>query len=346
MRADTKEDDNGDHNMLIKVADDKSERLALLQSLAERSDVPKAVRDWAAEERFRLQRGMEGERDAAFYLDSAFRDSTNRMVIHDLRLVVDGEVAQIDHLILTREPAVFLLETKCFNGALRINANGEFSVRYGSGREYGIESPIEQSRRHERILLKVMRELGIQGRSGNEPAVNHAVLIHPKATVQRPAGKDFDTDMVMKADQFPTWFDRFQERRLGVGQTLALGLFSLRSAETAREFAEKLVRQHRRPDMLGLPPHVQAWLDSAKKAAAPAAPDPEAKRAAPQGLTTDPAAQKRPTLELAQEGADGQKRLICAECGQKISFAEGKFCWNNAQRFGGLQYCRPHQAAR
>ncbi|WP_088287324.1 hypothetical protein [Ideonella sp. A 288] len=33
-------------------------------------------------------------------------------------------------------------------------------------------------------------------------------------------------------------------------------------------------------------------------------------------------------------------------CGAKLSFAEGKFCWNNEARFGGLQYCREHQAAR
>jgi hypothetical protein len=32
-------------------------------------------------------------------------------------------------------------------------------------------------------------------------------------------------------------------------------------------------------------------------------------------------------------------------CGTKISFAEGKHCWNNAGRLGGLQYCREHQAA-
>jgi len=36
--------------------------------------------------------------------------------------------------------------------------------------------------------------------------------------------------------------------------------------------------------------------------------------------------------------------LICAQCGIKIGYPEGKFCWNNVKRFGGLQYCREHQA--
>lgn len=37
------------------------------------------------------------------------------------------------------------------------------------------------------------------------------------------------------------------------------------------------------------------------------------------------------------------KRLICAECGQKISFAEGKYCRNQSERFGGRLYCRERQ---
>jgi hypothetical protein len=39
------------------------------------------------------------------------------------------------------------------------------------------------------------------------------------------------------------------------------------------------------------------------------------------------------------------RKLICAACGRKITFPEGRFCWNNERRFGGLQYCREHQAA-
>ena len=45
--------------------------------------------------------------------------------------------------------------------------------------------------------------------------------------------------------------------------------------------------------------------------------------------------------ELATEPA---KRLVCSHCGLKISYPEGKFCWNNPKRFNGLQYCREHQA--
>ena len=50
-----------------------------------------------------------------------------------------------------------------------------------------------------------------------------------------------------------------------------------------------------------------------------------------------------PTLAPTLADASLAKKLICAHCREKISFPEGKFCWNNAKRFGGLQYCREHQ---
>jgi hypothetical protein len=56
-----------------------------------------------------------------------------------------------------------------------------------------------------------------------------------------------------------------------------------------------------------------------------------------QAKVTQSISENRPSDEPA-------KRLICAHCGAKISYPEGKFCWNNAKRFGGLAYCREHQA--
>ena len=47
---------------------------------------------------------------------------------------------------------------------------------------------------------------------------------------------------------------------------------------------------------------------------------------------------------MAATPAEPTRRLVCARCAVKISFPEGKFCWNNAQQFGGLAYCREHQA--
>ena len=44
------------------------------------------------------------------------------------------------------------------------------------------------------------------------------------------------------------------------------------------------------------------------------------------------------------QGGDAGACLVCARCAVKSGLPEGRFCWNNAQRFGGLAYGREHQA--
>jgi hypothetical protein len=55
-----------------------------------------------------------------------------------LRFVLDGEVAQIDHLIINRGMGMYLVETKNYAGNLVINDHGEFTVEYDDV-QFGIE---------------------------------------------------------------------------------------------------------------------------------------------------------------------------------------------------------------
>lgn len=201
--------------MIIKHADDKAKRLNLLAELTQSDRLDARQRQWASDELLRLQRGIQGERDAAFYIDSVYKDSKNHAVLHDLRIEVDGDVAQIDHLVINRTNYVFLFETKCFNGNLKINEHGEFTMNYAGGKQYGIPSPLEQSRRHERILAKLLDTLEITGRT-TKPTFVHAVLLHPKAIITRPAAKAFNTDNVIKADAIGTWREKWIDKDMDV----------------------------------------------------------------------------------------------------------------------------------
>ena len=96
------------------------------------------------------------------------------MLLHDLRFVIDGEVLQIDHLILNRMGSVYLLETKNYACNLVINERGEFTAEYESAR-FGIPSPIEQSLRHEKVLRQSLERLGIVGRTQKHPDFHHVV---------------------------------------------------------------------------------------------------------------------------------------------------------------------------
>lgn len=320
--------------MLIKPTDDKAKRLKLLEDLQKSPLLDHRQREWLREELQRTKRGLAGERDAAHYLDNYLKDDPDRMLLHDLRFVVDGDVIQIDHMVITRGLNVYLLETKNFNGNLRINEHGEFSVEYTGERVFGIPSPLEQSRRHEGPLRKLFDLLEINGRNGGAAKIEHCVLVSPASLIHRPPAKSFDTTNVIKADQFRAWHEKFVDRS-ATASAVVNALFNIRSAATIEEFARKLVRQHRPSDPLVLPDFMQP-----RQMAVPRQPTQTRLEAA---QVTAPVAPVTPAIEPDVKA--GRRKLVCATCGSKISFPEGKFCWNNERRFGGLQYCREHQAA-
>jgi Nuclease-related domain len=176
----------GGAEMLIKSTDDKSKRLKLLEDLQKSNALDVFQREWLAKQLRNQRIGMAGERDAAHYIDNHYRDRSTHAVIHDLRIKVDDDVAQIDHLVISRGMHFYLLETKSFNGDLFINEHGEFSVKYAGDSVYGIPSPLEQSRRHANVLAKLLEQLEIGSRVRSVPHFHHLVLVHPKAKIDRP----------------------------------------------------------------------------------------------------------------------------------------------------------------
>ncbi|WP_428503571.1 nuclease-related domain-containing protein [Roseateles sp.] len=323
--------------MLIKSIDDKSPRLKLLTELRQSALLDTFQENWLKSELQRQQRGWQGERDAAFYIDSWKRDSDTHAVLHDLRLLADGETAQIDHLVISRTQRFYLFETKCFNGQMHINEQGEFSVEYPGERVFGVPSPLEQSRRHERILSKVLDRLGINARAGGAFSFHHIVLVHPKAVIHRPDAKRFDTRNVIKADMIARWHDEYVE---GLNAVQVFGnLLKLHSEGSLKAWAEKLAREHLPENPLELPefmkPKVTAPTFNQPKAAGNASPSVSA-----------PPVTRAAAIEITDAtGHPLYRKLVCANCQAKLSYAEGRFCWNQAARYGGLQYCRQHQSS-
>lgn len=345
--------------MLLKTADDKSARVKQLEALEKSHRLDAGQKLWAKRELGRLLKGIQGERESAYYLERRYVESSTHVLLHDLRLDIDGEVAQIDHLLINRGGAFYLIETKNYAGNLVISEHGEFSVEYGDDR-FGIPSPIEQGKRHESVLRKALDRLGLGARA-LQTDVFHLVMLHPKATIQRPDAKSFDTSNVIKADQYETWHQKFVDK-LGT-LTVLKSLANARSLETIKQWGEKLMAEHKPANLLLLPDFIEKALTPPVQSTPtipprpttrpPAAPRP----AAPVEVRSNPSLMKAPTANPAKAGIDasvspanpgfaptGAKKLICNHCGNKISYEEGKFCWAYPVRFGETQYCREHQS--
>ncbi|MEB3059344.1 nuclease-related domain-containing protein, partial [Parvimonas sp. D9] len=148
--------------MLLKDADDRSVDLVELEGLLELK-LSRAQRAAVEREIWNVRRGIAGERDAAHYLDAFFHDSEQTVVIHDLRLEMDGRAVQIDHLLLTRFRTAYVLETKNYGGRLSRNDRGEWSAFSGRGRwaRYDVPSPAEQALSRVRDLQRWFRRQGL-----------------------------------------------------------------------------------------------------------------------------------------------------------------------------------------
>ena len=285
--------------MLIKERDSLEGNIAELTEIKEKANLDEKKRRLIEREIAFIKKGAKGEEDSAYFIDFHFRNSKNWAVIHDLRLQLNGHVAQIDHLLINRFLNIFVLESKNFREALQINERGEFFFIRGN-KLISIESPIEQNRRHAHLLEKFLETTDIlPTRLGMRisPAFKAFVLVSPKLRVIRPINGAFNTDMVIKSDAF---YEVTQQ--LGFVESLGM-IGKMISPESLEDTARKLASHH-----------VPAKIDYYRKFKISRAVDVENK-------------------------TDQDKIYFCFSCKKQVPMNVARFCWQNRTRFGGRVYC-------
>lgn len=197
--------------MQIKPADEHEPDLEALRALLARPDVAGQTRQRIEQEIRAIAAGAKGERDAAYEIEFFCRANRNRVTIHDLRLEIDGLVAQIDHLIINRQLEVWVCESKHFVEGVGINEHGEW-VRFYNGRPHGMASPLEQNHKHIEVLRRVFenglvelpRHLGVL----IKPIYRSLVLVSDEARIARPRRRVDGLECVIKCDQLRPTVER------------------------------------------------------------------------------------------------------------------------------------------
>jgi hypothetical protein len=315
-------------NMLIKAADDKTKDIDALRSLATRSDVSGDLSKKINQEIRLIQSGIKGEGEAAYEMEFHYGASKNWMIIHDLRLELDGRTAQLDHLLINRFLDIYVCESKRFSEGVAINEEGEFAAFYG-GKAYGVPSPIEQNRRHMIVLEAVFKsgKVPLPKRIGFSitPSLNSLILVSKTARISRPKKKIDGIDMVIKNDQLKTRIDRDIDSDNNI-----LTAAKIVSPETLEEFARNLAAAHSPITFdwharFGLPAIVPPKVDQ-ESSLGPST--------ASSGTQRDAAATSIPS-----ENEGKKSKLICSSCNVPVTYSVAKFCWFNKGRFGGNVYC-------
>lgn len=213
--------------MIFKEADDRSKDISELRRLKETS--PSSYGRAIQQQIDNIYAGVAGERDAAHFLKREFVHSENIAVLHDLRIGVDGDYAQIDHLVLHRvRGAAWVLETKNYSGRLSCDEHGDWTV-WRNGKPRSVPSPINQARRHCEALRLWL--------NANEIAaiyeIDPVVLISPTSSVDRTK---LPRDVhVVKSDNFGPWWQK-QADAIGVVSALGMAGRHLLSGMSPDEF--------------------------------------------------------------------------------------------------------------
>ncbi len=224
--------------MILKPADDKFSSIAKLEVLLKTGRVPPDKVALVEKELRLIKSGIKGEEESAYLIDFYLRDSKNTTVLHDLRFELqDGRVGQIDHLLIHRSYRFYVLETKNFSHGIKITDEGEF-LRWNDWKKNfeGIPSPIAQNDRHALVLEKVLESLGLPA-----PTIRSYILIAPTARIDR--SKQFDSSMVVKADQF---LEALEKDLAGTGvMSLLGGIAKATWNGSAEEIGRKLGACHK-----------------------------------------------------------------------------------------------------
>ncbi len=296
--------------------DGNIEQLEVIRNIP---NLPKDKLEKIEKEQRILRAGNKGEQDSAYFIDFYYKDSKNWAIIHDLRIEHKGYVAQIDHLLINRFLDFYVLETKHYSQGVKVTEHGEFLV-WHQKRYLSIESPIEQNKRHVKVLKSLLKEeemlpkrLGVSLLPGFRPYI----LVSPKSRVIRPSKKAFNTDMLIKADEF---HKQTQDNLDNEGMLATFGSMAKTiSQASVKEIAEKLARCHKPItinyyDKFGISKkQIDKPLINTKK------------------ITHLPNPAKQKTEE--------NSKYYCYKCKNAISEKVALFCFNNKIRFKGRAYC-------
>lgn len=149
--------------------------------------------------------GRAAEEQMAFYLRRAFAKEERLQVFNGIRLEVDGDAAQIDHLILHRW-GFLLIESKSVSSRIGVNSHGEW-IRWSSGQCRGMPSPLLQAYRQADFLRDYLQEhvtplrdrAFFRRRDFSGVALAVLIAISDRGIIDRPRG--IRLDEVCKADQ-------------------------------------------------------------------------------------------------------------------------------------------------
>lgn len=238
--------------------------------------------------------GRRAEEQMAHYFKRFFGGSEEVDVLNYLRIDLNGEVAQMDHLVL-HPFGLMIVESKSVSGSVQIKDDGQW-IRWFNKQPQGMRSPVTQARMQGMLLRDLLSRTVKQRGFFDAVEIDALVAISDTGTIQWPSGGPLPE--VCKADQVP-------ER---ITQKIAAG--------RAGSSAPLLGADHRRV--------IGEFLRSVHRPVK-AAPSPDVSRAESAYVSTPESAD--PVAALSEPPASKElPAKVCKHCGgTELTVEHGKY---------------------
>ncbi len=199
--------------------------------------------------------GLKAEKQMAYYLKRAFQDKKDIFVINDLRLEMNDDIAQIDHLIIHRY-GFLIIESKSVTSKISINEYGEW-VRHYLKNTNGMPSPINQARRQADFLKKylmarsdnLLKKSLIFQASFTDFKFDILVAISDSGIINRP--KNSDISEVYKSDQITDKINSIISSYAGTNKNILTLKVNYHFSDTSMEKIARYLTQTHKPVIRG-----------------------------------------------------------------------------------------------
>jgi len=199
-----------------------------------------------------IKAGLNAEKQMGYYLKKAFEKSEDILILNDLRIEQDNDVAQIDHLVI--HPYGFIIiESKSVSSKISVNEYGEWKRIYNN-QEKGMPSPIQQAKRQASFLkdflnqkaTNVFRE-SIVDKFISKPTFNNykfdvLIAISDSGIIERD---NINLPEVLKADTIPdNILNTISKRKIGLLNIFANDNYTFHK-KTITKIANSLLSLHK-----------------------------------------------------------------------------------------------------
>lgn len=295
--------------MIIKNIDDKSNDLKILNDYLKNDKIPKEYKSKIELEIKKIQSGLKGEKESAYEINFTLSAKKNIVIIHDLRLEIDNQVAQIDHVIINRLFEFYICESKNLSGGVSINDNLEFTGFYNN-KPYSLPSPIEQNNKHIIILKKIFGEIiELPKRLGMniQPKYFNTVLISKNSRITHPNIKLPEKTKILKNDQFINYFLDIEKEG-----SSTLDIFKAVSYETIENLGKRLIELHSPIDFNWSSKFgIEKYIDNEK--------------------------------DIITSQNNNKKKYECIICNKELDKSVVFWCRKNKEKYENKLLCREHQ---